>query len=219
MMSKSSNHPDLSDIQMLAVGSTYPLSSVYAIPPPTVESLIIHDLGELERSYPSPKPSAEERYFEKTLAGWCAVYRCKVYPMPTDFFRSDRPEGPPWMGWVNQVWWSGGGSGSTVMHTREQAIKELWAMAYRRWLSWEHRVREMQTGDLTKNGYPIIRCEGHHYTLGDYGRNIRGAGYGGHQFRFRMKDTGQIVLSRNVWSQGEIPLEYLSILIDNAEMV
>lgn len=36
-------------------------------------------------------------------------------------------------------------------------------------------------------------------------KSLRVCGFGGDEFRFRVHETGEVVISHNVWCQGDIP--------------
>lgn len=79
---------------------------------------------------------------------------------------------------------------------------------------WDHYVK------VKDNPY-IIRVKGKHYFIEDdtidaEERFFRG--FGGIKFSIK-KFTGEIIETRNLWCQGEIPTEYRGRLPDNAEFV
>lgn len=131
--------------------------------------------------------------------------------------------------WFYEQHTHGGATGSVGYRTREDALADLTKHAWERVQLWETKVRYRNNGDMTtaskwglKNDKPrpVIRCKGIHYTIGPESTSYtnRGLlGHGGHRFRFRMLDTGDIITSHNVWNQGRIPVEYRELLPDNAE--
>lgn len=142
--------------------------------------------------------------------------------------------------WCSPLMWffgretAGGGTGSTGYASRVEAELGLVSNIWTHIEFIESKVTWMRNGDKVPprgRGFhrvpeaQVIRCGARHYTIGPEPsdaewRNSRSMlGFGGAKFRFRLLATGEIIESRNVWSQGEIPVEYRGLLIDNAEAV
>lgn len=62
-----------------------------------------------------------------------------------------------------------------------------------------------------------VRIRGRHYQIEPDTRHGM-KGFGGYEHRIRFTD-GREVVSHNLWTQGEIPSDYLDRLPDNAEFV
>jgi hypothetical protein len=68
-----------------------------------------------------------------------------------------------------------------------------------------------------KNNKNIARIDGHHYMISsDTDRGFQG--FGGRKFTIRFND-GREVVTRNLWSQGDIPEHFKEQLPDNAVFV
>lgn len=128
----------------------------------------------------------------------------------------------------------GGGCGSRGYDSRAEAELALVANIWMHIELLERKVSWMRNGDkvpASGRGFQrqpeqqVIRCEGRHYTIGkepsdtEYRRDRDMLGFGGHRWRFRLLASGEVIESRNVWSQGSIPTEYRDLLVDNAELV
>jgi predicted nucleic acid-binding Zn ribbon protein len=70
---------------------------------------------------------------------------------------------------------------------------------------------------VNKKEYIIINHKSYH--LGDENSKSSFRGHGGSKFVIRMKDTGKLITTTNLWSQGIIPEEYYKDIEDNAEFV
>lgn len=146
---------------------------------------------------------------------------------------------------INNLWFAyeetdGGSSLSVGYQTREEAETSLRERAERTQAFWDEKVEWLRNGDRAtsrlRQGYSlrtagsyghgadssqVIRCSGVHYTIGqepteDELRGSRlGIGYAGARFSFQLL-TGEVIHSRNVWYQGQIPVEYRELLPDNA---
>jgi hypothetical protein len=116
----------------------------------------------------------------------------------------------------------GGGCGTSV-RTKAGARAALHREVDASIAFWMEKVVWHLRGDLWRGPHrhldqPVIRCGGHHYTLGPKPQpGDRGPfGHGGRQFAFRYIHSGVRVQSNNVWSQGRIPREFRELLPDNA---
>lgn len=58
-----------------------------------------------------------------------------------------------------------------------------------------------------------------HYRIGDENSPSFLRGHGGREFQFRMLDTGQVVTTTNLWSQGTIPPAWRSKFPPTAEFL
>lgn len=64
-----------------------------------------------------------------------------------------------------------------------------------------------------------VRIAGHHYTVvPDAPRGSPFQGYGGAKQTIKLAD-GRVIVTRNLWHQGEIPEHFRARMPDNAEMV
>lgn len=59
--------------------------------------------------------------------------------------------------------------------------------------------------------------DGVSYYLDDESATSNFRGFGGCKFFIRMKDTGRVIVTTNLWSQGHIPDNFKDELKDNAE--
>jgi hypothetical protein len=70
-----------------------------------------------------------------------------------------------------------------------------------------------------KDDPETIRVNHCHYRIGPEDPNFYSRGFGGAKFVFERLDTGERIVSTNVWYQGEIPTDYDDILPDNARVI
>jgi hypothetical protein len=63
--------------------------------------------------------------------------------------------------------------------------------------------------------------EGHHYSIGDEGasRYEGMRGFGGRRYVIRKLATGEVIVTTNLWYQGEIPKRFRKDFADDAEFV
>lgn len=64
-----------------------------------------------------------------------------------------------------------------------------------------------------------VVIKGEHYRIGDAPYPQRGYGFGGSEFTIKMKDTGEVIKTRDLWHQGTVPPEYRDRLPDSASFV
>lgn len=205
--------------QTLVVGSLPDLPDGVALPP---IDLTIHDLGEVANGdyqviTRDARASLPDRSTSRPSAlGWMAVYK---HDGKWFFTHTSR----------------GGGGRSIGYLTRDEALAEAQRNAGFTIQFWADKIAWRLDGDqaLGRDRFErtvkqrVIRSGGHHYVLGaeptdaEHAANNRYGcyGFGGRQLAFRLLDTGEIVQSRNVWSQGDIPAEFAELLPDNAERV
>lgn len=123
---------------------------------------------------------------------------------------------------------SSGGSSRSIGHlTQEGAIADLLNTVTHFLTFWQNKVQWRENGDRTLTSRndtyqrPVIRCNGHHYTIGKEpapGTRSRDClGHAGAKFCFRLLATGEEIVSHNVWYQGRIPCDFRELLPDNAE--
>lgn len=63
-----------------------------------------------------------------------------------------------------------------------------------------------------------IRIDGMHYVIApDTTSGMKG--YGGHEFKIKRFDTEGVIVTHNLWHQGDIPAHFRDRLPDNAEFV
>jgi hypothetical protein len=184
-----------------------------ALPPAIVPK--IHNLGELTEeqatvdALSARAPDRDSPEFDELgIAGWCAVYRSEHR----------------W--WGAQLTLEGISTSSHMFDGRQGAVDAILRQVRVATAYWMTKVRWRELGVAPgrhrDRDAPIIRCEHEHYTLGpepgEHGvQHWMGAlGHGGRQFAFRYIATGDLIQSRNVWSQGRIPLEFRELLPDNA---
>jgi hypothetical protein len=187
--------------------------------PPAVTPKIFH-LGDLTEEQVTEEqatvtalsaraPDRDSPEFDELgIAGWCAVYRS---------------EGR-W--WGAQMTREGISTSSHAFDGRQGAVDAILRQVRVATAYWMTKVRWRELGVAPgrhrDRDAPVIRCEHEHYTLGpepgQHGvQHWMGAlGHGGRQFAFRYIATGERIQSRNVWSQGRIPLEFRDLLPDNA---
>lgn len=132
----------------------------------------------------------------RTSQGYCEVYRYVGEEYPRDHWYAVRV-------------YDGGASGSVPYADRSTACARIFNDVAGTRRFWDGYVGLTQTED----GGRIIRAGGQHYVAG---RAYQGAGFGGAHWLFRMLATGEIVDTRNLWSQGRIPDDYRHRLPDNA---
>jgi hypothetical protein len=77
---------------------------------------------------------------------------------------------------------------------------------------WDEKV-------VIKDAPYVMRVEHCHYIIGNPDPTNPFRGHGGAKFIFERLDTGERIVSTNVWYQGEIPTDYDDILPDNARIV
>jgi hypothetical protein len=118
-----------------------------------------------------------------------------------------------------------GGGFATSVRTKAGARAALHRSVDSSVAFWLQKVQWRLCGEIAKGAHrhldqPVIRCGGHHYTIGPAprpGYDHRGAlGHGGRWFAFRYIRSGLRIQSNNVWSQGRIPREFRELLPDNA---
>jgi hypothetical protein len=128
--------------------------------------------------------------------------------------------------------YSGGASRSVGHRTQDEAVADLEESAQSHRNFWDEKVEWRKAGDRCPQigepqGARVIRAGHMHYVIGVELRDDQkrhpdaraSLGHGGRKFVFRMLDTGEVITSTNVWSQGEIPAEYWVRLPDNAELL
>lgn len=64
-----------------------------------------------------------------------------------------------------------------------------------------------------KDDPSVFRINGGHYCLGGEG------GFGGRKFSIKRVDSGKVIETNKLWSQGEIPTHFRDRLPDNAEFL
>lgn len=178
---------------------------------PRSGSPLVHTMGGYCELYQRPSMMAWDPHIQEMMPAFCS----------------------PLMWFYNQET-SGGGVGSRGYASRAEAELGLVACIWQHIEIVERKVSWMRNGDKVPaqgRGFQrqpeqqVIRCDGKHYTIGkepsetEYRRNRDMLGFGGARWRFRLLATDEIIESRNVWFQGEIPTEYRGLLIDNAELV
>lgn len=154
------------------------------------------DFGELPMRSPFPGLAEPER---PSADGQCEVYEL----------------GGKWFFYRVT---SGGAHRSIGYASREAAEEELSQEIAGTYEFWREKIAWRKAGDRTSAGRPVIRCNGMHYVVGTGSAGSLSAGFGGHEFRFRMLKSGQVVTTRDLWFQGEIPVEFRDELPDNAEI-
>jgi hypothetical protein len=137
-----------------------------------------------------------------------------VWPSPTD-----RPEHQ----WKALHVSNDGGSSEWWAESRESAVACIHEALDRAYNFWLKKVRWHENGDRDDDGRQVIRIGGRHFVIGEEPteRALRSGacGFGGRLFTFRLVADGTVIRSRNVWTQGEIPDEFLDALPDNAKGV
>lgn len=114
----------------------------------------------------------------------------------------------------------GGTSRSHAMETKEDAIDKALDRLQLVTDFWENLLAEKEAGDIDKHGCQIIRCQGEHYAIGKESNEDRSfLGFGGRKFIFKILDTGKVIESHNVWSQGTIPHDIIQFFPDNSEQI
>lgn len=123
-------------------------------------------------------------------------------------------------GWWYAVHRTEGGGFSTGVRNRAAARAAIHRKVGSSIQFWMEKVEWRCNGDLTDDddGRPVVRCGGWHYIIGEERDRGGVRGYGGRQFAFRWIKTGERFQSTNVSSQGRIPIEFRSLLPDNATL-
>lgn len=81
---------------------------------------------------------------------------------------------------------------------------------------WLEKV-EWRLGLSSPGGRPVV-IDAVHYVIGP--ENARGSrGFGGRKHVIRLRDTGEIIESTNLWLQGDVPLVFRDLLPDTADFV
>ncbi len=128
----------------------------------------------------------------------------------------------------------GGRQRTSGKATREEAEAAIYEHVQFTRAFWDQKVEWMNNGDMTiprkgdgdKVPRRVARIDGHHYIVGhepskdELRRNSMhgGLGHGGREFKIRFHN-GDEITTRNLWAQGRIDPEYLSILTDNAVFI
>ena len=60
---------------------------------------------------------------------------------------------------------------------------------------------------------------GTHYRIGSTPYPKKGYGFGGDEFVIKLHATGEVIKTRDLWHQGDVPAEYREVLPDNASWV
>lgn len=84
---------------------------------------------------------------------------------------------------------------------------------------WNEKVSWMLAGDVTEDGGIVVRCQGVHYVIESETSNSGFRGFSGHKLIWKFLQgphKGKVILSTNVWCQGDIPQDYKDVLTDNA---
>ncbi|HEX3641159.1 MAG TPA: hypothetical protein VHV10_07705, partial [Ktedonobacteraceae bacterium] len=102
--------------------------------------------------------------------------------------------------------------------TRDEAVSWCVDSAQTSLKFWDTLVDHKQRGDRDTEGHQVIRCRNSHYIVYPPQTDVSSelAGYGGREWEFKMLADGRLIRSRNVWTQGMIPIDYRSKLPDNA---
>lgn len=82
---------------------------------------------------------------------------------------------------------------------------------------WDEMVSYEKNGDLTEEGFPVVRMNGKHYIM--YPSDRTSMGKRGMEMLIVFSDgplAGESIYSNNIWCQGDIPAEYLDKLPSNA---
>jgi hypothetical protein len=167
---------------------------------------------------------------DEPAVGYCEIYQ--RVPLVWDETLGDAVPDPAYADSPG-LWFalheSGGGSSRSIGHaTQEGAIIDLLDTVTHFLTFWQDKVLWKENGDRTlpsrNDPYPrqVIRCNGHHYTIGKepasgHYRTRDMLGHAGAEFRFRLLDTQELIVSHNVWYQGRIPYDFRGLLPDNAE--
>lgn len=124
---------------------------------------------------------------------------------------------------------NGGGQRTSAKDSKEEAEAAVYEHITFIRSFWDQKVEWMNNGDMTipekgrrEKPSRVVRMDGYHYVIGEEppgGKGGAGWGHGGREFHIKLKATGEVVVTHNLWSQGEIPAEYRDVLADNAEDV
>ena len=83
---------------------------------------------------------------------------------------------------------------------------------------WRERVEELQRPDRPKKMLIID-----HHIYMDAGRRADDdkslLGFGGREFKYRRFDTGEEIITNNLWSGSRMPAKYWEQVPDNAEFI
>lgn len=82
---------------------------------------------------------------------------------------------------------------------------------------WPEKIQWEDNGDVTEDGLPVIRVGHQHYVIAPEDEKGLFRGHSGRKFVFKMKSSGKIVETTNLWAQGAIPKNFWEDLPDNAE--
>lgn len=64
-----------------------------------------------------------------------------------------------------------------------------------------------------------VVINGTQYRIGSTPYPKKGYGFGGDEFAIKMKDTGEVIKTRDLWHQGDLPEAYKPFVLDNASFV
>lgn len=95
---------------------------------------------------------------------------------------------------------------------KQQALKLCRTCAF-----WWEKVEWKLNGDVTDKGASVARIQGNHYTIHPSSR-YGPQGFGGRKFVI-LFESGEEVITRNLWHQGEIPKHFREHLPNNATFV
>lgn len=160
-------------------------------------SFVVH-YAERENAYAVPRHEDEDTL--RTLAGYCEV----IHNPATGHWFAHRET-------------MGGSSGSCALPSRDAALSYLAHEVRRTRAFWQGYADMAAAGDVTPKGQRIIRCDGEHYVVQPdlHPRDRDLAGFGGHRWEFIL-DSGQHLVTHNLWRQGVIPTEMRDVMPDNA---
>jgi hypothetical protein len=140
--------------------------------------------------------------------------------------------------WYARMESEGGSQATKAYDTEAEAEEQVMEYVNFRRAFWDEYLKAHINGDMTlpdpksvrsvkdRGGRLCVRVDGHHYVVGhepskqelESNRQYGGLGHGGREFKIRMHD-GREIVTRNLWGQGKIPLEYREVLPDNAVFI
>lgn len=88
---------------------------------------------------------------------------------------------------------------------------------------WEEKVRWRNAGCKTPDGHPAVVIDGSHYTIAPdprKGSNMSFCGMAGRKFIIQLLDPDEtVIVTHNLWHQGDVPDSFRDQLTDNARFV
>lgn len=178
-------------------------------------------------------PKIEYKQYDKMPGlddpGLCHRYRPDDWPDDEEYHEVFEIPGKGWFAVMETG--NGGCTRTSSKATKEEAEAAIYEhIAFIR-AFWDQKVAWMNNGDKTtpdrhdKVERQVIRLNGMHYVVGqepseaERRGNRGGLGHGGREWHLKLKATGEVIVTHNLWCQGTIDPEYIDLLTDNAEDV